>query len=78
MLKILEAVARFGTANTPQDIPGSVEYGEVYINADENIGVVEPIEAIESRAFFPQTGIQYILATIKEDDDQPTEATVKI
>ncbi|NLJ85136.1 MAG: conjugal transfer protein TraR [Firmicutes bacterium] len=43
-----QAVARFGTANTPQDIPGSVEYGEVYINADENIGVVEPIEAIES------------------------------
>lgn len=43
-----QALARFGTANTPQDILGAVEYGEVYINADEDIGIVEDIEAVEN------------------------------
>ena len=42
-----QELARFGTANTPQDIPGAVEYDEVYINADENIGIVEAVEAVE-------------------------------
>mgnify|MGYP002349698394 CR=1 FL=1 len=41
-------VARFGTANTPQDIPGAVGYDEVYINADEDIGIAESIEAVEN------------------------------
>lgn len=42
-----QAVARWGTANTPQDIPGAHDYSDAYINAEENIGVVTPLEAIE-------------------------------
>lgn len=43
-----QAVARWGTANTPQDIPGAHDYNDTYINADEDIGAVTPLEAIES------------------------------
>lgn len=43
-----QAVARFGTANTPQDIPGAYDYDDAYINADEDIGTVTPLEGIES------------------------------
>lgn len=43
-----QAVARWGTANTPQDIPGAHDYSDTYINADEDVGAVTPLEAIES------------------------------
>ncbi|NMB45875.1 MAG: conjugal transfer protein TraR [Firmicutes bacterium] len=43
-----QAVAQWGTANTPQDVPGAHDYDDAYINADEDIGVVTPLEAIES------------------------------
>lgn len=40
-------VARYGTANTPQDVPPAVDYDEVYVDADELRGVVSPVEAIQ-------------------------------
>ena len=43
-----QAVARWGTANTPQDVPGAHDYSDTYINANEDIGVVTPLEALES------------------------------
>ncbi|NLA59048.1 MAG: conjugal transfer protein TraR [Firmicutes bacterium] len=43
-----QAVARWGTANSPQDIPGAYDYDDTYINADEDIGTVTPLEGIES------------------------------
>lgn len=44
-----QALARFGTANTPQDIGDVVDYGEVYINADEDVGTVRELEGIIDR-----------------------------
>lgn len=40
-------VARFGTANTPQDVPPAVEYGEVYVDADEDRGIVSEVDALQ-------------------------------
>lgn len=34
-------VARYGTANSPQDEPGAVDYTESYVDGDEQRGIVE-------------------------------------
>lgn len=39
-------VARYGTSNTPSDVPGSVSMDEVYVDADEARGIVESVEAV--------------------------------
>ncbi len=39
-----QAVARYGTSNTPGDFPGAVDYEEAYIDADERLGAVEEVE----------------------------------
>lgn len=39
-------LARYGTSNTPSDEPGSVHISEAYTDADEAIGIVEPVEAV--------------------------------
>lgn len=41
-----QALASFGTANTPQDIPGSIDYDDAYVDADEPVGLVEGTDAI--------------------------------
>lgn len=43
---VWQDVAKYGTSNTPQDIPGSEEYGEVFIDADEVEGAVEQVDLI--------------------------------
>ncbi|MGE5584596.1 MAG: TraR/DksA C4-type zinc finger protein [Bacillota bacterium] len=43
---IWQDVARYGTSNTPQDVPGAGEYGEVFIDADEVEGAVEKVDLI--------------------------------
>ncbi len=39
-----QAVARFGTSSTPQDIAGDADYDRLYVGADEDVGAVEDIE----------------------------------
>lgn len=41
-----QAVARYGTANTPQDVPDAVNYDETFYNADEDLGIVEETDAL--------------------------------
>jgi YteA family regulatory protein len=43
-----QAVARYGTSNSPSDIGSIDDYGDVYVNSDEAIGTVEKYEAIAS------------------------------
>ncbi len=63
-----QAVARYGTANTPQDVSGGLEYDEAYLEADEDVGVADPIDrlvdvrgngASDLDAFYPdpETGV---------------------
>lgn len=40
-------VARYGTANTPQDVPPAVDYDEVLVDPDEDRGIVSGVEAVE-------------------------------
>jgi YteA family regulatory protein len=40
-------LARYGTANSPQDVPGAIDYEDVYIEADEVQGLVSAIDGIE-------------------------------
>lgn len=41
-----QAVARYGTSNSPSDIGSVEDYNEVYVNAGEDIGSVEDYEDI--------------------------------
>lgn len=43
---VWQDVARYGTANTPQDVPGSVSYDETFLEAEEPRGSTEPVEDI--------------------------------
>lgn len=40
-------VARYGTSNTPQDVPPAVDYDDVYVDADEIRGAVTPAEGLQ-------------------------------
>lgn len=43
-----QKVAQFGTVESPSDVPGSSGYGDIFIDSDEDIGVVEPVEELPS------------------------------
>lgn len=43
-----QAVARYGTSNTPGDFSQAEDYGDTYINADEPIGTVWDEDALPS------------------------------
>ncbi len=43
-----QAVARYGTSNTPGDFAGAEDYGDTYIDYDESIGTVFKEEALPS------------------------------
>lgn len=36
-----QEVERYGTSNSPQDIPGAIDYKETYVDGDEARGIVE-------------------------------------
>ena len=39
-------VARYGTSDGPQDVPGAVDYTETQVNGDEKRGIVEQSDTI--------------------------------
>lgn len=41
-----QAVARFGTSNSPQDVPDAISVDDAVVNADEDIGIVEEVEGL--------------------------------
>jgi YteA family regulatory protein len=41
-----QAVARYGTADSPQDVPDAVNVDEAFFNADEDLGLVEETDAL--------------------------------
>lgn len=43
-------VARYGTSDTPQDVPGSTGPDDAFLSADEPIGTVEPVESLPNEA----------------------------
>ncbi len=43
---IWQSVARYGTSETPSDLGGEVDYGDMYIDGDEPQGAVEDYEMI--------------------------------
>jgi YteA family regulatory protein len=43
-------VARYGNANSPQDIPDAVDYGDIFIEADEDTASVEPMDTVADLA----------------------------
>lgn len=44
-----QAVARYGTSNSPSDMGGVLDYADTYANADEDIGTVEEYEKIVTK-----------------------------
>lgn len=42
----LQAVLRYGSSDSPQDLPGSSDYNDLFPASDEHEGIVDPIDAI--------------------------------
>lgn len=42
----LQAVLRYGSSDSPQDIPGSYDYKALFPNSDEHQGIVDKVDAI--------------------------------
>ena len=42
----LQAVMRYGSSDTPQDIPGTRDYKKLFLNKNEHQGIVDPVDAI--------------------------------
>lgn len=52
----LQSVMRFGSSDTPQDIPGAEDYKTLFPNSDGHIGIVDPADAIPSQPQTAKTG----------------------
>lgn len=63
-----QAVARFGTSNTPADADSKHAYDDVYIQAGEGVGTVEDYEAIE--AYKDKDGQIYQSFISKKEDQR--------
>lgn len=61
-----QAVARYGTSNSPSDIGSIDDYDDTYVNSDEDIGTVEDYEAI---AAHKEKDGQLYESFIGEDDE---------
>lgn len=44
-----QAVARYGTSNSPSDLGSIIDYADTYVNADEDSGTVEDYEKIVTK-----------------------------
>lgn len=42
----LQAVMRYGSSDSPQDVSGSHDYKDLFFNSDEQEGIVDPADAI--------------------------------
>ncbi len=48
-----QAVARWGTSDTPSDTPPAKDYGETYAGAGEDEGIVDRMDAVPDSTFDP-------------------------
>ena len=46
----LQAVMSYGSSDTPQDIPGTHDYKDLYLNSNEHQGIVDPADAIPNHS----------------------------
>jgi RNA polymerase-binding transcription factor DksA len=44
--ELSQAVAQFGTSDSPQDTPPAVDYFETFVGFEESVGIAEDVEAI--------------------------------
>lgn len=45
----LQAVWRYGSSDSPQDLPGSQGFANLNIDPDEQLGIVDPVDVIPAR-----------------------------
>ncbi|MDW7672906.1 MAG: TraR/DksA C4-type zinc finger protein [Bacillota bacterium] len=64
-------VARYGTADSPQDLPGTKDYQDMNIDADEDRSKVEDVDGIPY--FRGADGMIYEDLYGKDDEDSPEE-----
>ena len=58
---VWQKVARYGTSDSPSDIPGSIRYADTFNDAEEDEGIVEEVDKI----------INYSPDEIPPDPDNP-------
>ena len=46
----LQAVMSYGSSDTPQDIPGTHDYKDLFLNSNEHQGIVDPVDAIPNHS----------------------------
>jgi YteA family regulatory protein len=64
-------VARFGTSDTPSDVPNAGHYPEIYYDFDEDVGMVDDVDHIPYE--IGDDGIIYENFTGLDDEDTPAE-----
>lgn len=60
----LQSALKYGSSDTPQDIPGSYDYKALFPNSNEHVGIVERSDAIPSQLSSP---------SVKEKSNTKTE-----
>jgi YteA family regulatory protein len=61
----LQAVLKYGSSDSPQDIPGSYNYKALFPNSNEHAGIVEPADAIPAQI------------TVSKDSEKDHTSTTK-
>lgn len=46
----LQAVMSYGSSDTPQDIPGTHDYKDLFLNSNESQGIVDPVDTIPNHS----------------------------
>jgi len=64
-----QAVARYGTSNSPSDIGSVDDYNDIYVNSSEDVGTVEDYESIASQK--GKDGLLYENYKGEDDEDSP-------
>ena len=66
-----QSVASYGTSETPSDVPNAKKYPDIYYDFDEDIGIVEDIDAIPYE--IGDDGVIYEDFSGRDDERSPYE-----
>ncbi len=76
---IWQSIAQWGTSDSPQDVPPSLDYHETYVGFDEPVGYVEEVESVVDETGEPLLDAVRVKmkrqarSTESESDEYPVE-----
>ena len=66
-----QSVARYGTSETPSDVPNAANFPDIYYDFDEDVGAVEDVDQIPYE--IGDDGVIYEDFTGMDDESSPKE-----